>query len=142
MRYPSDKGFTLLELIVVLLVVAVAAAVAAVSINRAYEKGVLKEQAMRVHGVIRHARDRALLDRMPVTFVPDGEAGSYWLERRDGLLGKKRHVPPGIAMHGEPIVFFSKGNSTGGSITVEHESGRGYVIEVDEVTGTARVGRF
>jgi general secretion pathway protein H len=142
MIYPSDKGFTLLELIVVLFVVAVAAAVTTVSINRAYEKGVLKEQALRVHALLRGARERAIMDRMPVTFVTDGEDRSYWLEGRKGLLGAKRHLPPGIKIGGEPIVFFSKGNSTGGLITVEQEGGKTYVIEVDEITGRARIERI
>ncbi len=143
MRSLSDRGFTLLELIVVLLVIAVAAAMTTVSINRAYEKSVLKDQAMRVHGALRHARDKALLERMPVTFVPDEEARSFWLKRRDDeLLGKVRHLSSGIEIHGGPIVFFSKGHSTGGSITIENKNGRGYVIEVDEVTGTAKVGRI
>jgi general secretion pathway protein H len=144
MRYLSNKlserGFTLLELIAVLVILSIAMAIATVSINRAHKQGVLKDQALRVQGTLRQARDTSLIDRIPITFVINADDGNFWLEREGGVHGKIRKLPQGLEMQGEPIIFFSKGNSTGGMITVKKsEEYRGYVIEVDSVTGTAKI---
>jgi general secretion pathway protein H len=142
MRYLSNKGFTLIELIVVLIILSVASAIAVVSVGRAHEKRVFKEQALRVQGTLRQARDISLLDRIPVTFALEEEDGKFWLEKDGVPYGRVRTLPEGFELAGEDIVFLPKGNSTGGFITVKKEDGRGYAIEVDTVTGIAKVRRF
>ncbi len=142
MRYLSNKGFTLIELIVVLIILSVASAIAVVSVGRAHEKRVFKEQALRVQGTLRHARDISLLDRIPVTFALEEEDGKFWLEKDGAPYGRVRTLPEGFELAGEGIVFLPKGNSTGGFITIKKEDGRGYAIEVDTVTGIAKVRRL
>ncbi len=144
MRFLSDDisegGFTLLELIVVLWILGIAMAVVTISIQRAHEKGFLKDEAQRVHGTLRQARDISLIDRIPITFVVNAEEGNFWLEKDGGVYKKVSHLPQGLEIQGEPIVFMPKGNSTGGTIILKtSEQDRGYVIEVDSVTGTAKI---
>ncbi len=142
-RNLSEKGFTLLELIVVLWILGIAMAVITVSIQRAHEKGFLKDEAQRVHGTLRQARDTSLIDRIPITFVANAEEGSFWLEKEGGVYKKIQKLPRGLEIQGEPIVFMPKGNSTGGTVILKRtEQDRGYVIEVDSVTGTAKIRRL
>lgn len=139
-RNLSESGFTLLELIVVLIILSIAMTVGTISIQRAHEKGFLKDEAQRVHGALRQARDISLIDRIPITFVANAEEGSFWLEKEGGIYKKIQKLPQGLEIQGEPIVFMPKGNSTGGTIVIKRsEQDRGYVIEVDSVTGTAKI---
>jgi general secretion pathway protein H len=147
MRFPSKglsaEGFTLLELIVVLVILGIAMTIGTISINRAYQKSTLKDEALRVQGTLRHARDSSLIDRMPVTFMLEEEAGQFWLERDGKVFGRVRKVPMGLAIEGESIVFMPKGNSTGGVVIIKRsKQDRGYVIEVDKVTGVAKIRRL
>jgi type II secretion system protein H len=142
-RYRSERGFTLIELIVVLFILGIAMAIGTVSTMRAYQKSILKDEALRVQGTLRLARDASLIDRMPVTFALEPDSGTFWLERQGSAYGKVRKIPSGLEIEGEPIVFMPKGNSTGGVITIRRsEEDRGYVIEVDTVTGTAKIRRL
>ncbi len=102
----------------------------------------LKEQAARVHGTLRHARDASLLRRMPVTFALDSESGTFWLHGGGGLLGSKKTLPGDLVLEGEDVVFLPKGNSTGGLLALTRPDGRGYLFEVDPITGVARVSRI
>jgi|Deesub1362A_J573_1020465.scaffolds.fasta_scaffold00045_35 general secretion pathway protein H len=142
MKYLYKNGFTLLELIIVLFIVGIAASIVTVSVNRAYKKSIVRQEAKRIHGILRHARELSLLQRTPVVFALDEENNIFWLEKDGAVYGKVKTVPRGIRLSGEPIVFLPKGNSTGGLITLMDSEERGYSIEVDPVTGTATVKRL
>lgn len=147
MKYLSDDiskgGFTLLELIVVLIILSIAMAIGTISLHRAHQKSILKDEALRVHGTLRQARDISLIDRIPITFVANAEDGDFWLEKNGEVYKNIRKLPQGLEIQGEPIVFMPKGNSTGGTIILRNsERDRGYVIDVDSVTGTAKIRRL
>lgn len=142
MALRSERGFTLLELVVVIFIAGLAVAIASVSVNRAQQKSVLKQQAARLHSTLRHARDVAILERAPVSFVLDPETGSFWLERLGKIRGLTRDLPEGLNLGGDVIVFMPKGNSTGGRVALWRDDGQGYVVMVNKVTGIARLSRL
>lgn len=142
MRYPSKAGFTLLELIIVMLLAALAASVAAVAVGRSHDRTVLRQEAAKVRNLLGHARERSLMERAPFALVINGETGAYRLERAGSPVGRPFRPGEGVRLEGGPIGFFPKGNSTGGRLTLKGRQNRGYYIEVDEVTGKARVGRL
>lgn len=142
MIYLYKAGFTLLELIIVLFIMAIGASIVAVSVSRSYEKGVLRGEVTRLHSTLRQARELSLQQRTPFTFVLEQEDGTFRLEKNGVLYGRLLSVSKDVILKGKSIVFLPKGNSTGGYITVTNSKGRGYFIEVDPVTGTAKVGRL
>lgn len=133
------RGFTLLELIVVMLIVSVAVSIVAVSVSRSYEKTALREEALRLRGMMGLAREQAVLQRVPFAFAFGDD--TCWLEKNGSPYGRRLRLAPGVSIEGQTIVFFPKGNSTGGGIDVSKEGRWGYKIEVDPVTGEASLGR-
>jgi len=144
MIYLSKKsGFTLIELVIVLAIIAMAAAVTTVSIGRTRQKALIRDESARVQGALRQARQASLMQRVPVSFVLDIEGGSYSLFKNEAPFLPMHAFPGGLSVTGsEAIVFFPKGNSTGGSLTITGPGGRSYFIEVDSVTGIAKLRRL
>lgn len=138
----GNKGFTLLELIIVLFIVGIASAVAFTSIGRLHEKTVFNEEARRIYLTAKKAREAALLGGSDTTLRIDGDSGKYWTEYGDGRPGRGHTLHKGFVMTGQDILFFPKGNSSGGVIKLNNGKGLEYTIEVDPVLGTASIKRF
>lgn len=135
----GNKGFTLLELIVVIFIVGVSMSIVVVSISKTYKKTVFRETSKRVFVTLKRAREIALLEKAPVTFKVDVETNSFWIEKNGVIYDRAQDIPQHIRISGEPIIFFPKGNSSGGLVKIEDERERGSVIEVDPVLGTPTV---
>ena len=144
MIYLSKKGgFTLIELVLVLALLAMATAVTMVSIGRTSDKALIRDEASLLQGALRQARQASLFERVPVTFVMDVQGGAYSLLKGKRELRESHDIPGRLDLAGsEEIVFFPKGDSTGGSISLTGPEGRSYIIEVDRVTGLAKLRRL
>jgi general secretion pathway protein H len=141
---PSNKsrGFTLIELVLVLVIMSVGLALVLTSLSKTYEKGLIRDEAGRAQQMMRYAHEQSLLKRMPYQFGLDPEQGIFWIESSQGILGEVQRLHEGHIITGEPVLFLPKGNSPGGFVTITDSSGRGYVIEVDPITGRAKTGRL
>jgi general secretion pathway protein H len=142
MRSLSDKGFTLLELILVLFIAGMALSLVAGVMGKSRGKAVLRQEVSDVRNLLRHARERSLMERAPYAMVLDAEAGTYWIEKDGAASGRPRTLPDTIGISGSDIVFLPKGNSTGGEITLKDKRERGYIVAVDPVTGHPTVRRL
>jgi general secretion pathway protein H len=144
MRFLSEKeGFTLLELVVVLFIIAVAAGLVAVAVGKSFEKAVLRDEAMRLRNTLRHARELALLERTPSLVKLDSEQNAYWIELNEAKQGSVHALPRNVALRTDgEVAFFPKGQSSGGEVLIEDENKRGYIIEVDPVTGEPKLRRI
>jgi general secretion pathway protein H len=142
MRYLSKKGFTLLELLLVLLIAGLAVSLVVVSTVSTQEKTVLHQEARRLQRTLEYARELSLMKRRPFVFVPADEGGSFWLESDGEPFGKELVLPKGLLVEGDVIVFLPKGNNTGGSVAITNRSGKGYFIELDPATGKAELQRL
>ena len=125
-----------------LVVAGIALAIVTLSLSRAYEKSVLREEATRLQGTLRHARDTSLLMRLPVRFTLDEEEDEYWLLVDGQMQGRVRRLPDGVSLTGTEMVFLPKGNTTGGWVTIRRADGAGFTVEVDTVTGKAEIRRL
>lgn len=163
----STLGFSLLEMIVVLVIVGIAAALLAPTVGNSLDKFKFKSIARQVSASLRNARSQAVANKVnfEVSFDPENNKYSIAPEqleddgasgreggRREGSDGsgaqarapKHQFLPKGISLRTESgrsqkIVFFPRGNSTGGRIEIERSGGDKLIITVDRITGRVKV---
>ncbi len=134
----GQGGFTLIEIIAVLFILAVSTAVVGVSLGRSLDKSRVRQEVTGVRNLLAFARDQALTNRRPVTFYARAEHGSYGLREERSLT-----LTRGLEFkYDVEVVFFPKGDSTGGEVFLVAPEGRGYRVLVDPVTGEARIERL
>ena len=138
----NRRGFTLLELLVVLFIVGIIASIVAVSVGRFRDKTLFTEEARRIYLTARHAREAAILDRTEVAFRLNEETNTYWLDYPASKPSVSHVVPKKFTITGQDIFFFPKGNSSGGLIEIQNEKGQKYAIEVNKVLGTSSIKRL
>ena len=69
-------------------------------------------------------------------------AKKYWIAYGDGKTSETHAVPQKYTIEGEDILFFPKGNSSGGKIEVGNGKGQKYEVTVDQVFGTSSIKRL
>ncbi len=138
----NRKGFTLLELLVVLFIVGIIVSIVAVSVGRVRDKSLFKEEARRIYLTTKHAREAAIIDRTEVAFRLNEETKTYWLDNPTSKTSSNHAVPKKFTITGTDIFFFPKGNSSGGLIEIQNEKGQKYAIEVNKVLGTSSIKRL
>ena len=138
----SQKGFTLIELLLVLFIIGLAAAVAMSSGSRMQEKALFNTEARKLYLTVKHAREISIIERMDIVFNVDKEAKKYWIAYGDDKTSETHSIPQQFTIAGENVIFFPKGNSSGGRIEIGNEKGQKYEVTVDQVFGTASIKRL
>lgn len=165
-KVPRHRGFTLLELMVVLLIIALASGLVGVKVAGTLAHTTLRTAAKRSAAMLRYARTQAVALQEPyrARFELDGgtlQVGPEGKMPQEGEEEAAREVqgaeerfwklPEGIRfakailgdkeMEGESfsILFFPVGNSTGGEVVLEDGRERRYAVAVDTLTGSVRV---
>lgn len=150
-RHGSSSGFTLLELVFVLIVAGIAAMMAAPLLGEFLHGTGITHAAESITGLARHARARATAEARLYRLRLDAQAGSYWLEREEDAryvalgtgLGRTFLLPEsatltferseGLTVTGEPsIQFFPDGTQTPTSLRLQGR--RGEVIRLVSAT--------
>jgi general secretion pathway protein H len=132
MQCDSERGFTLLEMIVVLVVLGLALGLVISHGPARSERLELDAAARQVAGALRVARSRAIADDrvVTVTFGP----GLYGLEG-----DAPRSLPGDVAVAGVRLIRFTPdGESSGGQIVLRNGDRR-IAIGVDWLTGRVRL---
>lgn len=134
----GNKGFTLLELMIVLFIAGLSLSVVILSVGRMHENAVFKEEVRKLHAALRYAREISLVERVEVRFDIDEEGSKYWIFKED-RIEKEHLLPQGFLITGEGITFSPKGDSSGGFVEIKDDKDRGYRIEVDPVLGVPSI---
>jgi general secretion pathway protein H len=139
----STRGYSLMELVVVLAILAVAAALIGPAVGRAADAARARAEAGAVAAFLRAAREQAVTGRQPVEVTLDRETHGLLLQRRaregePSVLARRAfsaRVAMDAGMTSAGVTFLPHGMSTGGGFTVETAGPRTYVITVDPLTG-------
>lgn len=145
-RGQGSRGFTLLELLVVLVVLGVVAALVPPMLARGSGQAQLKRTVATLASELRQARSDAILRDGPQGVVIDPVGRSFGpvaapLRHRiaDGIVVDVTSARIAADRNGRPgIRFLPDGRSTGGTIRLAGQ-GRAYRVEVNWLTGRVRI---
>lgn len=122
-----QRGFTLLELIIVLFISVLGFAVVGSNISSGNESTRLQAAARDLASALRYAHGQALMTRRPVSVAVNLQDNSYRISNRDKRYQMDAHIVMSVTVAEEEmsqeqeagIRFFGDGSSTGGRITLE-----------------------
>jgi len=158
-----ERGFTLIELIVVLAIVGVSAALVlprfAESVQNARVKTALRDSSnlmrkARIHSVFKRQECRVVVDREKGTMVlqdaekTDGEETPVLetiqlpqglsIDRLETEFWKKKKKASKYGKKKE-VIFYPMGNSSGGRLHLKDKKEKEYLIEVNPLNGRVKI---
>jgi len=142
-----QRGFTLVELLVVLVIAALALALVGTSISRSIGGAEMRNAARKVAASLRYTRTHAILTKSEQVFLVDTEKRTFRAaDRETQELPKGMNVELNTARSeltsetAGGIRFYPDGGSTGGNVRLE-ANGRVYQVNVAWLTGEASLQR-
>ncbi len=148
----NSSGFTLVEIIIVLIIIGIASGLAGIYIGRSSGRLELRTFAKEVSSTLRYARNHAVSEKQIYCFVINLDDGIYRLysdkkdEEGDLIPTISNPVPEEIAITLNEdtadfyqIEFFPHGNSSGGVIELTSIDGGALFITINKITGKVEV---
>ena len=145
------SGFTLLELILVLVIIAVAAALVAPAIGSRFTSADPRQTIVQLRAAMELMRVRAIEEGKEEVIVVASEEGRYWHEGGDGEViippesGELRARGRFTRETGEvEFHFYPDGTNSGGAVRIEKprsEGGKAYGLMLNPLLGTATIWR-
>jgi general secretion pathway protein H len=169
MKSRDYRGFTLLELLVVLVLISILSALVAPRVGNSIRNMTLTGAAQKIAASLRYARSKAVSEKEAYIAVLDLKNSSLFVltaQEYAGVNGPELSVaakekgsrlkiydlPEGVQLAkaksgGDEadsglfqILFFPNGSTSGGWIVLKNDIGRRCRIEVDVITGAVRLG--
>ncbi len=162
----NNKGFTLLELLVVLIIISLMSALVGPRLAGSLTSMNIKTASRKVSASLRYARSKATSERITYISVFDFDKNRLMImpceETSDEIPGichdedsmsksKVYNLPEGVRFENpdpgseadDPdifqIVFYPSGTSSGGEVIIVGERKKRYTVSVDFITGTVRL---
>jgi prepilin-type N-terminal cleavage/methylation domain-containing protein len=144
------RGYTLIEVVVVLLVLAVTAGVVVPAAGQVADTVRIRAQVSGVASFLRFAREQAVTQHRAYEVQLDPEAHALVLRVGDGAAAgpvrATRALSPTVRVEanlppGRGITFYPQGLSSGGRLRIETAGRRVYVVTVDVLTGRVKSER-
>lgn len=148
----NSSGFTLVEVIIVLIIIAISSGLVGLYIGHSSGKLKLRTFTKEVSATLRYARNHAVSEKQTYCFVINLDDGMYRLynnnknEEGDLIPAISNPVPEEIAITLNEdtadfyqIEFFSHGNSSGGVIELTNIDGDALFITINRLTGKVKV---
>jgi type II secretion system protein H len=158
-----NKGFSLIELMVVLILLGISIALVTPSLSRFSRTVELKGAAKKISGILRYCRSEAVNKGQVYQVLFDSSVREVRVqsmelkeekdEKREGKVTPKTFsLPEGIRIKDVDILsslqfpsdiplieFYPNGGSNGGTILLDSQDRIGYKIKVDFLTGMVKV---
>lgn len=139
-----QRGFTLLELTVVLFIVVLGFAAVAISLASGGDATALKGAARDIVSALRYARGRALMTRSETTVTFDFADNAYTISGRDETYRIADAIEVTLVtaqqeLSGDgtgSVRFYPDGSSSGGRVTLE-QGAHSWQIDINWLTGLA-----
>ena len=145
----GKAGFTLIELIIVLLIIGIGFGLAGLAIRSGGSFFELNTFSKEISAALRYARSHAVAEKKIYSFVLWKDNRAFGLYTDFSIRTEDEEQPPVIyksiptalevtlknKTDDFKIDFFPQGNSGGGTIEIRDEKGRIFVIVVSRVTG-------
>lgn len=137
------RGFTLVEVLVVMVIIALVLGLVATSLSRSISGAEARESARNMVAALRYTRTQAILRKSEQVFTVHIEDRAYEAPGRERVV-----LPDGVEMQLTTaaselvaddvgnIRFFPDGGSTGGRVDLR-VNGRDYIVNVAWLTGEA-----
>ncbi|GGY32430.1 type II secretion system protein H [Rhodanobacter panaciterrae] len=145
MKASRARGFTLLEMLAVILLIGIAAAAVSISVTQGLASARVRAASSELAGALRATRAQAIVRGQEQHFDIDTRTNSYLnVKQQDVRLPKGLKVSITSAKEDQPndhtgrIRFFPDGSSTGGRITLQSGK-REWHVNVSWLTGEVRV---
>ena len=139
------QGFTLIELIIVLVISVLGFAVLGTHISSGNQTTQLQAAARDIASALRYAQGEALITRMPVSVGVNLDNNSYRVSNANKVHTLPKELDISLVVAEEAfaggeghIVFFADGSSTGGRITLEW-SQQLRRVDVNWITGEVTI---
>ncbi len=140
-----DGGFTLIEMLAVILLIGIAAAAVSISITQGLAGARVRAASSELAGALRATRAQAIVRGKEQNFDVDTRANTYRdIKQHDVALPRGLRLSITSAAEDQPndhtgrIRFFPDGSSTGGRITLQSGK-RQWHVNVSWLTGEVRV---
>ena len=144
----KQRGFSLLELLVVIILIAIMMALVGTSISRSVSNAELRSASRGLLAALRYTQTHAIVSHQEQILTIDMENLSYQPPDREAVKFPEGIEVSMVTAQSEllsdqvgGIRFFPDGGSTGGQITV-HVKKRQYEINIAWLTGEARMNRL
>jgi len=156
-------GFTLIELIIVLVIIGIASGLVGIMIGKGSDGLEIKTFTKEISSVLRYARNHAVTEKRTYCFVINKDEGVVRLYAHDDETEKEdkgdnedmemlpvidRPLPDDLLISIDDddsdelyIEFFPQGNTSGGRIKLEKEKGSIFFIDVNRITGRIDITR-
>jgi general secretion pathway protein H len=136
------RGFTLLELVVVLFIVVLSFSVVGINLSSGNNSTEMKAASRDIVSALRYARGQALMSHQETTVALDLAENTYTVSGRDKVYTIPNTIDVTVVtaqseLKGEGlgnIRFFADGSSTGGRITLERGNAA-WQIDINWLTG-------
>ena len=151
MNRATDQGFTLLELLIVVLVVVLVLAVSYPSLSRGSASLHLRTTGRDVLNIFRYAREKAVTEQVGMRVTADrekqrmvvsddlGDGGRSYLMPKDVKIERIVLGGKEVAEASMVIRFLPNGSSDSGEVLLKSEAGSFLRIISDPLTGGARI---
>ena len=161
------EGFSLIELIIVLVILSVITALVAPRLTQSLSRMNVESTARRVASALRLARSLAVTEKVTYLAMFDmnadiltvssyqqtlGEEDSPELEADHAVTPKVYmlkdgvHLKEGLALNGDIITtgafqmaFFPGGGTSGGEVVLGDDEGRSFSVTVDRIAGSVKI---